>query len=75
LQYRLWYGDGRVEKAEKYTQQLQVLNKELKLKRLRNATLTAEVMDLRKGQEAIEEIARYNLGLIKDGESFYQVIE
>jgi len=71
----LWYGDGRVEKAEKYTQQLQVLNKELKLKRLRNATLTAEVMDLRKGQEAIEEIARYNLGLIKDGESFYQVIE
>ena len=60
---------------EKYTQQLQVLNKELKLKRLRNATLTAEVMDLRKGQEAIEEIARYNLGLIKDGESFYQVIE
>jgi len=37
--------------------------------------LYAEVLDLRKGQEAIEERARDELGMIKEGETFFQVIE
>jgi len=51
------------------------LQKQLAVKQLRNEVLKAEVKDLRKGQEAIEEIARYDLGLIKKDETFFQVIE
>jgi cell division protein FtsB len=41
----------------------------------RNETLSAEVDDLKHGDEAIEERARSELGLIKPGETFYQVVE
>ncbi|BCG64863.1 MAG: cell division protein FtsB [Methyloprofundus sp.] len=75
LQYRLWYGDGSVAQAQQYRQQLAELQLQLQKKQVRNNALRAEVQDLRKGQEAIEEIARYDLGLIKKGETFFQVIE
>ena len=41
----------------------------------RNLSLTAEVFNLKQGNEAIEEIARSEMGMIKDGETFYQIIE
>jgi cell division protein FtsB len=41
----------------------------------RNAQLTAEVIDLKTGQEAIEERARAELGMVGMGETFYQVID
>ncbi|MFI3218559.1 MAG: septum formation initiator family protein, partial [Methylococcales bacterium] len=44
-------------------------------KKLRNEALYAEVLDLRKGQEALEERARDELGMIKENETFFQVIE
>jgi cell division protein FtsB len=75
LQYRLWCGEGSIEQARQYRQQLAELQLQLQQKQLRNNALQAEVYDLRKGQEAIEEIARYNLGLIKKDETFFQVIE
>jgi cell division protein FtsB len=46
----------------------------LKLKQ-RNEALSAEVQDLKTGKDAIEELARSELGLIKPGEIFYQVVE
>ena len=46
-----------------------------KLKHERNEALYAEVLDLRKGQEAIEERARHDLGMIKKDETFFQVLE
>jgi cell division protein FtsB len=61
--------------TQQYQRQLEVLQKQLAVKKQRNEVLKAEVKDLRKGQEAIEEIARYDLGLIKKDETFFQVIE
>lgn len=75
LQYRLWYGDGSIAQSQKYQQQLASLQDQLKTKQQRNKALEAEVLDLRKGKEAIEEIARHDLGLIKKDETFFQVIE
>lgn len=75
LQYRLWFGDGSVEQVLQYQQRLDVLKQEAQKKRDRNDALYAEVLDLRKGQEAIEERARHNLGMIKENETFFQVIE
>ncbi len=75
LQYRLWLGDGSVKQVNEYQQRLDRLKVEAKEKKERNDALYAEVLDLRKGEEAIEERARYELGMIKENETFFQVIE
>ena len=75
LQYPLWLGKGswlRVwDLKQKITQQKDH-NTELKQ---RNDTLDAEVQDLKQGNAAIEERARSELGMIKQDEVFYQVLE
>ncbi len=71
----MWFGDGSVEQVLQYQQRLDVLKQEAQKKRDRNDALYAEVLDLRKGKEAIEERARHNLGMIKENETFFQVIE
>lgn len=73
--WMLWFGDGGAndlrEKQGLYQQQLHE-NKELQA---RNDQLLAEVEDLKNGLEAIEERARSEMGMIKDDETFIQVIE
>jgi cell division protein FtsB len=75
LQYRLWYGNGGIKEIKAYQQELVELNKQVIEKKERNDALYAEVEDLRKGKEAIEERARYELGMMKEGETFFQVLE
>ena len=75
LQYRLWLGDGGRQEVTEYQQRLDILTKEAREKKERNDALYAEVLDLRKGEQAIEERARYELGMIKENETFFQVIE
>ncbi|MCF7966930.1 MAG: septum formation initiator family protein [Methylobacter tundripaludum] len=75
FQYRIWVGDGSVAQIEAYQQRLDVLKKQAEEKRQRNEALYAEVLDLRKGQEAIEERARDELGMIKEDETFFHVLE
>ena len=75
FQYRLWLGDGSIREIDAYQQRLDDLKKQVQEKKERNEALYAEVLDLRKGQEAIEERARDELGMIKEGETFFQVIE
>ncbi|MGZ8136857.1 MAG: septum formation initiator family protein [Methylococcaceae bacterium] len=75
LQYRLWLGDGSIKEIKAYQLRLGELKKDVEEKRQRNEALYAEVEDLRKGQEALEEHARDELGMIKEGETFFQVIE
>lgn len=73
LQYPLWLGKGgwfRVWDNDRQLQAQKELNQKLEQ---RNAGLDAEVRDLKSGYEAIEERARYELGMIKDGEVFVQV--
>lgn len=75
LQYRLWFGDGSLQQVKEYQQRLDVIEADAKKKKERNDALYAEVLDLRKGEEAIEERAREELGMIKENETFFQVIE
>ncbi len=75
LQYRLWLGDGGRKQVQTYQQQLDILSTQVKEKKERNQALYAEVLDLRKGQEAIEERARYELGMIREDETFFQIID
>ena len=75
LQYRLWVGEGSVAEVAHLRSEIEAQREELARIRERNQALQAEVEDLRKGLEAIEERARSELGMIKKGEIFYQVIE
>ncbi len=73
LQYPLWFGKGgwlRVWDVDRQLQAQREVNQKLET---RNAALDAEVRDLKTGYEAIEERARYELGLIKPDEVFVQV--
>jgi cell division protein FtsB len=75
LQYRLWYGNGGIKEIKAYEKELAELNEQVIEKKERNDALYAEVEDLRKGKEAIEERARNELGMMKEGETFFQVLE
>lgn len=73
LQYPLWLGKGgwyRVWDMDRQLKEQQAVNQKLEQ---RNAGADAEVRDLKSGYGAIEERARYELGLVKDGEVFVQV--
>lgn len=75
LQYPLWLGKGSWLRVLDLQQQLarqQVANLALAE---RNAKLAAEVNDLKTGYAAIEARARYELGMIRKGEIFFQVME
>ena len=75
LEIKLWAGEGGMRDVWRLEQRLAEQKQEnLKLKQ-RNGALTAEVQDLKSGKDAIEERARSELGLIKPGEVFYQVVE
>lgn len=75
LQWRLWAGDGGIHELSQLKEQLadqQALNEQLQH---RNRLLENEVLDLKNGLDAIEERARSELGMIREGETFFMVIE
>jgi len=74
-QYPLWLGKGSWIKVWELDRQVDAQKKINQQTKLRNAVLDAEVHDLKQGTEAVEERARSELGMIKQGESFFQVVE
>jgi cell division protein FtsB len=75
LQYPLWLGKGSWLKAWEVDQELSKQNIDNTRLKARNASLDAEVRDLKTGYEAIEERARTELGMLKQDEIFFQVLE
>jgi cell division protein FtsB len=75
IQYPLWLGKGgwlRVWDLDKQVTQAQVKNDALKE---RNSKLDSEVQDLKVGTGAVEERARFELGMIKKDEIFVQILD
>lgn len=75
LQYDLWFGDGSLMAAWKLEDQIAQQKQENDQLQRRNDALTAEVSDLKSGLAAIEERARSELGMIKEGETFVQILD
>lgn len=75
LQYPLWLGKGGWLKVWEYDRQLQELKEETRKREIRNAGLEAEVNDLKDGYHAIEERARFELGMIRQDEVFVTIPE
>ena len=75
LQIKLWTGNGGVHEVEALRMQVKKQGEENDRLQQRNQRLGADVDDLKSGEQAVEARARAELGLIKPGETFYQVVE
>jgi cell division protein FtsB len=74
LQYKLWFGDGSLSEVVQLTRELEIQKTKLQELEKRNLILEAQVLDLQNGLDAFEEKARNDLGMIKQGETFIQLI-
>ena len=75
IQFPLWLGKGgwlRVWEVDQQIQSQRAINARLQA---RNGALDAEVRDLKQGLEAIEERARSELGMVRQDEMFFQLLE
>ena len=75
LQYRLWIAEGSLAEQQRLERQVlenTAVNKEL---RERNAVLEREVLELQSGNAGLEQRAREQLGLVREGETYYQFVE
>ena len=75
IQNPLWFGKGgwlRVWELDRQVDAQRDTNTQLAA---RNAALDAEVLDLKKGYDAIEERARSDLGMVKEDEMFFQILQ
>ena len=75
LQLKLWSGSGGVREVDTLRVSLKKQTDENARLLQRNQALAADVLDLKHGEQAVEARARNELGLIKPGETFYQVVE
>jgi cell division protein FtsB len=75
LQYSLWFGRGGMRDVANLREQIAAQEAENAKLDARNNALLAEVMDLKQGLDAIEEIARSEMGMVRQGEVFFQVLE
>ena len=73
LQYPLWLGKGGWLRVWDVDRQLTAQNAKNERLEVRNGGLAAEVKDLKQGSDAIEERARYELGMVKSDEVFFQI--
>ena len=75
IHYGLWAGQSSLWVYFELKQSVSQQTQENERNKARNDVLYAEINDLRNGREAIEERARNDLGMIREGEVFYRVIE
>ena len=75
LQYKLWLGDGNIHEWMRLEQKniaQQEINTKLKQ---RNQILTAEIAELKSGDQALEEKARNDLGMIRPNETYFNLVD
>lgn len=75
LQWPLWFGKGSVFRVWQLERQLSEQNVSVQRLQMRNNALAAEVRDLKIGTGALEERSRVELGMIRKGEIFFQILD
>lgn len=75
LQYRLWLGEGGMADIGRLKAQIAEQRAENERLQERNRIMEAEVMELKQGMETVEERARHELGMLKQGETLYLLME
>ena len=75
LQYKLWFSDSSVLKIDRLNKKLSTqMEKNNKLS-ARNRAIEADISELKSGDQALEEQARSDLGMVQQGETYYQFID
>ncbi len=75
LQYRLWFADNGMLDKHRLDKEIAEQQQLIADQQVKNEVLQARVDDLKSGNDAIEELARQNLGLIKPGETFFIMVD
>ena len=75
LQYPMWLGKGGWLRVWETDQQVSAQHEKNQKLQIRNGALDAEVRDLKQGLDAVEERARSELGMIRQDEIFFQILE
>lgn len=75
LEYRFWCSDDSILQVARLNKSLAAQNVELLALKERNGVIAAKINNIKTHPIAIEEQARYELGMIKQGEKYYQVVE
>lgn len=75
LQYKLWVGDDSVSQWVRLEKKLADEEEENKHLAARNRGIEADIISLQSGEQALEEQARAELGMVKEGEVYYQFAE
>lgn len=74
LQYRLWVGEGSFAEVKQLKDEIKAQKLEIKRMQAENLELQAEIKDLRTGLDAVEERARNELGMIREGEVYLHIV-
>lgn len=75
LQYKLWFGEDSLPHWQQLKNKLALQLQQNNEREARNRALEADISELKSGDQALEEQARYDLGMVKDDEVYYQLIE
>jgi cell division protein FtsB len=75
LQYRIWFSHDGLPSVLHLKRAVEIQRQDNAILEERNQVLAAEVRDLKSGLDALEERARSELGMVKPGETFFQIIE
>lgn len=75
LEYRFWFGPDSVIKVGRLKNTLAMQQQDLDKLKQRNQQLMEKIANLKTSPVVIEEQARYELGMVKQGEKYYQVVE
>lgn len=75
LQYKLWFGEGNVFHWAQLEKNLALQEEANHKLAARNRALEADIGELKSGDQALEEQARYDLGMVKQGEVYYQFVD
>ena len=75
LQYRLWFGEGSVEQIVQLQREIEQQKVENNKLEERNRALLAQIKELKEGTSSIEAKARTDMGMVKEGETFYFITD
>ncbi len=75
LQYRLWVGEGSLADASRLQARIDTERAINAASGERNRILRAEIIELKRGPESVEERARSDLGMVKPGETLFLIVE
>lgn len=75
LQLNLWVGEGSFSQLRELDTQVELQKQENLSLAERNQELEGEVVDLKEGQDAIEERARTEFNMVKEGETLFIIVD